>query len=241
MDECLKVKFEVEGNNFANMFDSNDQDEANDIVEVMECENEAAVITATDLSPGTIMQQQQQQQQLQLINSEIAQLASDIEAMEQTLTEEGHYGIPEQATYREGFDQLMLNITEQESSFLAEACKLVDRQDIYLSTQFHWLQVRVNVMRQYRDGLKSVRRGTHMFDVTMVASNKRVTLLPANRRMLKEWFDTHADNPYPSEDVKREMAASCGIGYTQINTWFINQRTRHWKKKRALANSATLA
>lgn len=51
---------------------------------------------------------------------------------------------------------------------------------------------------------------------------------------LQTWLDAHQDNPYPSADMKRQLAQECGITEKQVTTWFTNARARklnraeHW-------------
>jgi len=48
--------------------------------------------------------------------------------------------------------------------------------------------------------------------------------------MLSNWFYDHLSDPYPSEEEKTMMAATCGLTMTQINNWFGNKRIRYKRK-----------
>lgn len=45
-------------------------------------------------------------------------------------------------------------------------------------------------------------------------------------KVLKDWIESHQDNPYPSEDEKAELGRLTGLRYGQINTWLANARRR---------------
>ena len=45
-------------------------------------------------------------------------------------------------------------------------------------------------------------------------------------KALKDWVDTHQDNPYPTEEEKEDLRSLTGLRYGQINTWFANARRR---------------
>ncbi|WOL15988.1 homeobox protein knotted-1-like 1 [Canna indica] len=54
--------------------------------------------------------------------------------------------------------------------------------------------------------------------------------LPKEARMtLLDWWNTHYQWPYPTEEKKAELARKTGLEQKQINNWFINQRKRRWK------------
>lgn len=55
-------------------------------------------------------------------------------------------------------------------------------------------------------------------------------------KVLKQWFEAHSDNPYPTEDEKTELCTVTELKYTQINTWLANARRRN-KAKAACAGN----
>ncbi|KAL2863998.1 uncharacterized protein BJX67DRAFT_374170 [Aspergillus lucknowensis] len=44
--------------------------------------------------------------------------------------------------------------------------------------------------------------------------------------VLKQWFDQHADVPYPTKQEKLSLAEKTGLTLTQISNWFANARRR---------------
>eukprot|EP00937_MAST-01D_sp_MAST-1D-sp2_P002654 g2654.t1 len=52
-------------------------------------------------------------------------------------------------------------------------------------------------------------------------------LLPSDAKgALQEWFDDHADHPFPTDAQKLQLAQQCGITKEQVSVWFGNRRAR---------------
>merc|ERR1719382_1705650 len=47
--------------------------------------------------------------------------------------------------------------------------------------------------------------------------------------VLNEYFYANLSNPYPTDEVKEELARKCGITVSQICNWFSNKRIRYKK------------
>merc|ERR1712203_932257 len=47
--------------------------------------------------------------------------------------------------------------------------------------------------------------------------------------ILNEYFYANLSNPYPTDEVKEELARKCGIAVSQICNWFSNKRIRYKK------------
>lgn len=61
------------------------------------------------------------------------------------------------------------------------------------------------------------------------ARRKRRNFGKKSSEVLNEWFYSNLINPYPSEEVKEELARSSGITVSQVNNWFGNKRIRYKK------------
>eukprot|EP00871_Galdieria_phlegrea_P005884 jgi/Galph1/783/GphlegSOOS_G5515.1 len=46
------------------------------------------------------------------------------------------------------------------------------------------------------------------------------------RKVLNDWFEANIHFPYPSENVKKDLALKAGISISQVNTFFGNKRMR---------------
>ncbi|KAI6658993.1 pre-B-cell leukemia homeobox (Pbx) transcription factor [Oopsacas minuta] len=103
-------------------------------------------------------------------------------------------------------------------------------------TQYIFLQLRTNVeeavirvKKNFVDGRpsKKLRR----------SFNKQAT------EILNEYFYSHLDNPYPSEEVKADLSIQCKITLSQINNWFGNKRIRYKRNigKESLGDTDGLA
>merc|ERR1719355_477714 len=65
-----------------------------------------------------------------------------------------------------------------------------------------------------------------------------------SQEILNEYFYSNLANPYPSEEVKEELARKCGITVSQVSNWFGNKRIRYRKnivKAQEEANKAAAA
>merc|ERR1719474_2255768 len=47
--------------------------------------------------------------------------------------------------------------------------------------------------------------------------------------VLNEYFYANLSNPYPTDEVKEELARKCGITVSQVCNWFSNKRIRYKK------------
>lgn len=54
------------------------------------------------------------------------------------------------------------------------------------------------------------------------------TLSPDRRAILMKWVHSHWDAPYPTFVQKQTLAAEVGLRLEQLQSWFINFRTRYW-------------
>merc|ERR1712012_600550 len=61
------------------------------------------------------------------------------------------------------------------------------------------------------------------------ARRKRRNFSKKSSEILNEYFYSNLANPYPSEEVKEELARKCGITASQVSNWFGNKRIRYKK------------
>ncbi|PRT56835.1 Homeobox protein PKNOX1 [Wickerhamiella sorbophila] len=58
-------------------------------------------------------------------------------------------------------------------------------------------------------------------------SGRRRGNLPKDvTNILRQWLNSHLDNPYPSEEDKRQIMRETGLSIVQVSNWFINARRR---------------
>lgn len=70
-----------------------------------------------------------------------------------------------------------------------------------------------------------------------VVSKRSSTRSAKKTRPLSNWFASHLDHPYPTEEEKSELAEACGLTKTQVVNWFANARRRHRMSAQSLFNS----
>eukprot|EP00117_Sycon_ciliatum_P009071 scpid52492/ scgid11509/ Homeobox protein unc-62; Uncoordinated protein 62 len=56
--------------------------------------------------------------------------------------------------------------------------------------------------------------------------NKRCMFQKDVVKTLKHWLSQNFENPYPTEDEKKQLASHTGLTQLQVNNWFINARRR---------------
>lgn len=57
-------------------------------------------------------------------------------------------------------------------------------------------------------------------------------------KILKDWLNEHAENPYPTEDEKQTLASQTGLTVSQISNWMANTRRRQkLRPRRAVSPS----
>ena len=80
--------------------------------------------------------------------------------------------------------------------------------------------------------------GKENCDSTTGNNNKApyTVLNEESRAILTQWFDTHMDNPYPTEDEKHQLATVCGISVSQVKSWFANKRNRTNNTRKQVPN-----
>ncbi len=61
------------------------------------------------------------------------------------------------------------------------------------------------------------------------ARRKRRNFSKKSSEVLNEYFYSNLSNPYPSEEIKEELAKQCGITVSQVSNWFGNKRIRYKK------------
>ena len=59
------------------------------------------------------------------------------------------------------------------------------------------------------------------------ARRKRRNFSKKSSEILHEYFYQNLINPYPSDEVKEELAKKCGISVSQVCSWFGNKRIRY--------------
>uniref|UniRef100_A0A5B7BSD0 Putative homeobox protein knotted-1-like 13 isoform X1 n=1 Tax=Davidia involucrata TaxID=16924 RepID=A0A5B7BSD0_DAVIN len=71
-----------------------------------------------------------------------------------------------------------------------------------------------------------------------ILRKRRAGKLPGDTTsFLKDWWQSHAKWPYPTEEDKARLVQETGLQLKQINNWFINQRKRNWHSN---ASSSTV-
>ena len=77
---------------------------------------------------------------------------------------------------------------------------------------------------------------------TTTTGTKRVKPLPDSAvQLMKNWYETHSEHPYPDEDERRHMSTLGEITESQVKAWFANKRNRTNKQRAKLLKQARTA
>ena len=69
---------------------------------------------------------------------------------------------------------------------------------------------------------------------------RRTAKLPLSAlQKLQAWLDANQHDPYPSAEVKKQLAQECGITEKQVTTWFTNARARQLNPMEAWLSSTS--
>jgi len=68
------------------------------------------------------------------------------------------------------------------------------------------------------------------------SKKRRRSLSKKATHVLNDWFFSHINDPYPSEEEKSALATQCVLSLNQVNNWFGNKRIRY--KRKCLENES---
>ncbi|XP_019445100.1 PREDICTED: homeobox protein HD1-like [Lupinus angustifolius] len=82
-------------------------------------------------------------------------------------------------------------------------------------------ELKIDLKQGFKSKIEDVREE--------IMRKRRAGKLPGDTTsVLKNWWQQHANWPYPTEDDKAKLVEETGLQLKQINNWFINQRKRNW-------------
>jgi hypothetical protein len=119
------------------------------------------------------------------------------------------------------FTEHVIALLREQSRTRPIATKEIDKMVSIIQKKFSGIQVQLkqstceNVM-VLRSRFLDARRKRRNF-------SKQAT------EVLNEYFYSHLSNPYPSEEVKEQLANQCQITVSQVSNWFGNKRIRYKK------------
>ncbi|CAD5207727.1 unnamed protein product [Bursaphelenchus okinawaensis] len=136
---------------------------------------------------------------------------------------------------RQEYHQKMTSYEMECSKFTEHVKKLLDVQGQVRPIAGHEIQRMVGICKkrlsrfqiQLKQNVceKIINLKTRMCD----ARRKRRNFSKQATQILNDYFHAHIGNPYPSEEVKEELARQCQITVSQVSNWFGNKRIRYKK------------
>ncbi|KAL6057019.1 Pre-B-cell leukemia transcription factor 2 [Balamuthia mandrillaris] len=131
---------------------------------------------------------------------------------------------------------------EDELRLIEEKCELqckqtlalLNKQQLFRPLSTAEIECKVNHLRQKFEALKlrlqeSTRNAVIVLE-EQCHGKKRRSLSKQATETLNNWFFSHLNDPYPSDEEKTALAAQCGLTLNQVNNWFGNKRIRYKRK-----------
>jgi len=80
----------------------------------------------------------------------------------------------------------------------------------------------MNLRTRFLDARYSEKRKNLLYEIFCfcIFRRKRRNFDKATQKIFNEYFYSHLSNPYPSEQVKEELARKCGVTISQVNILF---------------------
>lgn len=119
------------------------------------------------------------------------------------------------------FTQHVRSLLRDQSSVRPIGTKEIDRMVYIIQKKFSGIQVQ---LKQSTCEAVMILRSRFLD-----ARRKRRNFSKQATEVLNEYFYSHLNNPYPSEEAKEELARQCNITVSQVSNWFGNKRIRYKK------------
>jgi len=126
--------------------------------------------------------------------------------------------------YDQGCDEFtthVMNLLREQSRTRPVTPKEIDRMVQIINKKFNGIQIQ---LKQSTCEAVMILRSRFLD-----ARRKRRNHSKKSSEVLNEYFYSNLTNPYPSEEVKEELARKSGITLAQVNNWFGNKRIRYKK------------
>lgn len=163
-------------------------------------------------------------------------------------------GSSEQAEYveklqeiRTAFNRNFRKIEEKSEMFTFHLAELLKEQSNLRPISEKEIQQMVNIIRrkflflQVQLKQKTCENVMVLRSRFLDARRKRRNFSKEAIQLLNEYFNANLHNPYPSENVKEELALKCRISVSQVSNWFGNKRIRYKKNLAKRQDSCTVS
>ena len=139
------------------------------------------------------------------------------------------------------FTTHVMNLLREQSRTRPITPKEIERMVQIINKKFSAIQVRNEQFKMYRAFFFNfiflqIQLKQSTCEAVMIlrsrfldARRKRRNFSKKSSEILNEYFYSNLANPYPSEEVKEELARKCGITVSQVSNWFGNKRIRYKK------------
>jgi len=132
--------------------------------------------------------------------------------------------LEEMEKYEQGcqeFTTHVMNLLREQSRTRPITPKEIERMVTIINKKFNKIQVQLK-----QSSCEAVMILRSRF---LDARRNRRNHNKKSSEVLNEYFYANLSNPYPTDEVKEELARKCGITVSQICNWFSNKRIRYKK------------
>ena len=136
------------------------------------------------------------------------------------------------------YDRKLAEISQREATFLNEilyhdeTTPLITADELNLEARLRKVLREAQVSYRY-DNLRFTLKQEVAQTVLSLRGHyiskmgkQRRNFRPKATKIMNEWFESHLDYPYPTEQEKRTLATQGGITVEKVSTWFSNKRCR---------------
>ena len=191
----------------------NAQDENIQDPQLMRLDNMLVAEGIVEQRSGMPPQHQNQSQDTPVIeNSDYKKKLAQIKTVYQQEIEKCDQGCNEFTTH-------VMNLLREQSRTRPITPKEIDRRVQIINKRFSTIQIQLK-----QSTCEAIMILKSRF---LDARRKRRNFNKKSSEILNEYFYSNLANPYPSEEVKEELARKCGLTMYQISSWFGNKRIRY--------------
>lgn len=119
------------------------------------------------------------------------------------------------------FKEPVLSLLEQQATL--RPVSQTEKELLLANIQHRFQGIQLQIKESICQAIIILRN--RIFDVR----RKRQNFTKTATVILNEWFYNNLANPYPSEQVKEDLAAKCNLTVPQVTNWFGNKRIRFKK------------
>jgi len=183
------------------------------------------MLIAEQIVEGNVAPQNRSQDHTTIENAEYKKKLEQIQRIYQQEIEKHNQGCTE-------FTDHVMNLLREQSRTRPITAKEIERMVQIINKKFTSIQIQLK-----QSTCEAVMILKSRF---LDARRKRRNFNKKSSDVLHEYFYANLMNPYPSDEVKEELARKAGITVSQVNNWFGNKRIRYKRNTQKAQEEANM-